>query len=259
MSGFGVFDGRGVRPPRGYSFRFANSQFVSMGDVLDFEHSDAFSWSIWVKNLDDLGSLSFSKMSSGFRGVTIELATPNPFTGLALTPTQQCAVWLEVSGNKQIAHADCTPIVGVNEWINILITKAAGSTAANFSFYRNAVQKTTGVLIDDTLASILVTDPWYLGRPGYSSLANRATALFAHAAMWTSELSATHAAEVYNSGAPPDLNNLATAPAPAKWLKLDSTDSLTTITDHGTDATDATGGNFSAGDIRPDGPFEVGT
>lgn len=256
---FGVFDGRCVRPPRGYSFRFANSQAISMGDVVDFEHSDAFSWSLWVKNLLDPGSLSFSKMSSAFAGITIELATPNPFTGETLTPTQQCAVWLEVSGNKQIAHADCTPIVGVDEWINILITKASGSDAANFSFYRNAVQKTTGVLVNDSLSSIVGSEPWYLGRPGYSAIDNRVTARFAHAAMWTSELSSTHAAEVYNSGAPPDLNNLATAPAPDKWLKLDATDSLTTITDHGSDATDATGSNFVPGDIVGDGPFEVGT
>lgn len=259
MSGFGVFDGRGVRPPRGYSFRFADSQAINMGDVLDFEHSDAFTWSIWVKNLEDPGSISFSKMSSGFQGITLELATPNPFTGIALSPAQQCAVWIEDgSTNKQIAHADCTPIVGVDEWINIVVTKAAGSGASNFAFYRNAVSKATGVLIDEVVGSIVGSDPWYLGRAGYSALATRATARFAHAAMWTSELSATHVGEVYNNGAPPDLNALATAPAPAKWLKLDNTDSLTTITDHGSDATDATG-NFVAGDILPDGPFEVGT
>jgi hypothetical protein len=256
---FGVFEGRCVRPPRGYSFRFANSQAINLGDVLDFDHGDAFTWSIWVKNLDDVGSLSFSKMSGSFLGITLELATPASFTGIPLSPTEQCAVWIERSGDKQIAHADCRPIVGVDEWINIVVTKASGSTAANFSFFRNAVQKTTGVLVDDSPASLIGSEPWYIGRPGYSDLANRATARFAHAAMWTSELTATHVGEVYNNGAPPDLNNLATAPAPDKWLKLDNTDSLTTITDHGSDGNDATGSNFVPGDILPDGPFEIGT
>lgn len=174
-----------------YNFDGIND-YISMGNVFNFERTDAFSFSFWVNT--PLNSLTFplAKQADSFNYEGY-MAQINP-GGKILFFLRS-----DINTNNFIRVRASTPIIA-NTWSFIVITYDGSSLVSGVNIYIDGVKSLLENTIDSLTGSIITPTNFNLGLRGDPLGANVYEGLLDEVGVWTRALSATEIAYLYNNG-----------------------------------------------------------
>ena len=227
------------------SFTFdGNNDYVDMGNNLDFTNTDAFSISCWFKRTR-IGVSEFlvSKQdsTSNSRGYTL------------LIPFDDNKVTVVIRNNTASSGrliVDCTTAITDTNWHNIIMTYDGSSNVSGINLYLDG-NNDTGVTSGTLSATISNTANFQIGAKNGS---NEFSGNIDEVAVFTSELSASDATDIYNSGVPTSLSSYASL---ASWWRMGEEATYTGINwdliDQGS------GGNNGFSDTLPAPPAQPST
>ena len=203
--------------------------FVTMGDVLDFDRQNGFSISCWFKRNTPYTTeflIDKSESSGNYRGYNILI--PNTDNKIYFTLRHTLSNFIQVKSTTAITNSN---------WNHLLITYNALSVSSGVKMYINGVDDTgTGA---GTLSGTTITSqPFEIGaRNGqFNFLGN-----IDEVSVFNSILSASDATAIYNSGTPTDL----TSYSPLSWWRCGDGDTSPTLTDNGSGGNNGTMTNFT--------------
>jgi len=196
--------------------------FVTMGDVLDFDRLDAFSISCWFKRNTPYTTefvIDKSESSGNYRGYSILI--PDSDNKIYFTLRYTSSYFIQVKSNTAITDTD---------WHNLVITYSGSSLISGVNIYIDNVNDTgtgTGTLSGSTITA----QPLQIGaRNG----ANNFLGKIDEVSIFNSELSASDITTIYNGGVPNDISSL----LPLSWWRFEGTG--TTAIDSGSGGNDGT-------------------
>ena len=123
------------------------NDYTNYGNVLNFERTDSFSFSVWVRaNTLTTFSTLIAKMDSSARGY---------FFAIEITGEVVFVLRNTLSTNNLFVRTPASQVV-VNRWYNLTVTYNGTSLANGVSFYINAAP-TSNVVSFDNLTSTIIT------------------------------------------------------------------------------------------------------
>jgi len=138
----------------------------------------------------------------------------------------------------------------VNQWFHILVSVQSGVTSGSFIYINGAADKSN---LTRTITADTGTVKLFIGKKSYNN--TYVDGFIDEVAIFNSALSATDAANIYNSGVPNDIGATGLNLSPVGWWRMGDNDggTGTTITDQGSGGnnvslinTDGSGPTFSS-------------
>lgn len=211
-----------------------SDEWVTMGNVLDFDYTDTFSVSFWVWHAAATNGVAVAKMGLG---------TPYGW-----------AVYLTGSGSVYFAMAHTTAtnhlgvytdnVIPLGAWHHVVVTKAAGLAASNVEFYFDGVLQTGKTVQYDTLSSSVSNAfDLTLGRRMLTGSELYLNGRLDDVAVYSAVLDQTAVTALYNGGTPDDRSG--DANLVGYWRMGDGATSPT-IPDDSTNSNDGTMTNMDA-------------
>lgn len=196
----GTYDGTitgattGVSGVVGEAFSFDGSgDYVNMGNVLNFDRTDAFSYALWMKKDSD-GNLEFpiSKVKHAV-----------PFNGweLQLTTTDKPEFFLINNNPSNLIRVTATTatIKAADGWVHYVATYDGSSSASGVTQYINGSAIASTIVNNSLSSSTIFTWDLMIGRrpnlTGYDFDGD-----LDEIGIWSRELSSTDVAALYNGG-----------------------------------------------------------
>jgi hypothetical protein len=237
LGGFAGFAGRSTMRPRTAWIGDGVDDEISFGSIHAFERTDPFSLIAWIN----------PKVGAVFT-LCSNIDVPLGFRGYIFSTLSNRRLWLGLYNtnlSNWINAQTVDNVIPLGGLVQVGVSYSGNSNDSGVHFYvaGSAVSK-VAPFQNNLSATTVSAQPLRLF--GGSACRMR------HFALWPSVLTPTHFAETYNGGVPPDLDNLATAPDPALWVRMDDeTDTPTGgVIDHGTGGTNGT----AAGGFIPEMP-----
>ena len=226
------------------SFTFdGNSDYIDMGNNLDFTNTDAFSISCWFKRTrSGVSEFLISKQdsTSNSRGYTL------------LIPFDDNKVTVVIRNNTASSGrliVDCTTAITNTNWHHIVMTYDGSSNVSGINLYLDG-NNDTGVTSGTLSATISNTASFQIGAKNGS---NEFSGNIDEVSVFTSELSASDVSTIYNGGVPNDLASL----SPLSWYRMGEAATYAggawTLVDQGS------GGNNGFSDTLPAPPAQPST
>lgn len=184
------------------------NEYVSMGDVLGFERTQAFSISFWVKN--GVGS-AITKINDSTVGWMIDVYSNRLEVGLINTWVTNC-----------IYVTLYNPNLGDGNWHHCVVTYDGSSTAAGVLAYfdgGSAVSALPG-FYDTLTSSILNSAAFWLGGRSTTTNHNYFVGKLDEIAIYNRALTVTEVTWIYNSGGPRDLSFTIAPPNLIAWWRM---------------------------------------
>lgn len=236
-----------------------SNEYIEIGNVaaLDFERTDPFSVSAWIR-LNSTGAYVIaSKMaaSTTFRGWAFETAS---------APYLQFSMYNDFGGANRMSVRTTVAIPSgavqapYSTWHHVVATYSGSSTAAGVKLYIDGVEITSKTTVYDTLsATTLNTASAQIGRR------SDATPLYFNGniddvAVYDKELSAAEVLTIFNTYDPPNLTVTGPTANLVGYWKLGDGDTYPTATDSSVSANNGTYTNTEARDIEPYAPLQNG-
>lgn len=222
-------------------------EYVSMGDpsTLDFERTDAFSFSMWIKPTS-LASLSFliSKMMNS-----------SPFTGYSIRSDAGGKItifFVNTYGTDHIEIVTNAAQLTSGVWQHLVITYDGTSTAAGFTIYVDNSSKNSATTADTLSATTQTSENFQVSaRDGTNFPFN---GLIDEVSAWDKELTSGEVSETYNSGSPDNLGSHSAIANLIGWWRMGDGDTFPTLVDNSSNSNDGTMINMESGDIGTDVP-----
>jgi hypothetical protein len=209
--------------------------FISMGDVLDFTRTTAFSMFVWYRSTSTDRAAIGKQSAASQAGYRFVVNSTNGTGG-----NTQDFILSGPSGTQQI-QVGCTPRPPVDGNLHCFgFTYTGSSTGAGFTFYIDGVAATTNTDTDNlTSASTVNSEPLTIGKRGSNLFFDGD---LEHVSIWNTSLSAGDVTELYGGGTPPDLLATSMAAFLVGWWKMDATDAQGTggVVDYSTSGFDGT-------------------
>ena len=214
--------------------------FVNMGDVLDFERTDAFSISLWFKRTRS-GVSEFlvdkSESSGNYRGYFLLLANDDNLITFVLRSSNIHTQRFIVDGTTAITDTN---------WHHTVLTYDGSSATSGVKIYLDGSDD-TGAVTGTLSATTVNSNPFQIGaRNGGNTFSGKIDEV----AVFNSELSASDVTAIYNSGTPLSLSSY----NPISWWRMGDNDTYPTLTDNGSGGNNGTMTNMVSGDIVADVP-----
>jgi len=187
-----------------YSFEFDGiDDYINIGNGVNFEYTDSFSYSFWVKpNAVTGAKVLYTKYNSlvGGRGIYFYInssggANPNTLYFFLLNTNSG-----STATRKRIT-TNTGAIISPSVWTNIVITYDGSGLGSGINVYKNGVSQTVTITQDNLQNNtILNSSDSYLGAfNGTSSFLAGNQDEFA---IYSTELSSADALAIYNGGEP---------------------------------------------------------
>ena len=172
------------------------SDYIDLGDQLDFDTNDAFSISCWFKRLGVSSSEYFvSKFNS----------TPVGW-GLRLESTGEIGMLLYTASNNE-ATVQTIDTFDDGNWHHVVATMSGSGTAAGTTIYVDGVSKSL-TIIEDTLTNSISND----GPLNIGAMTNGSSEFgpgnILDVTIYSKEISIAEVSDIYNSGTPTNNKNL---------------------------------------------------
>ena len=216
---------------------------VSVGNVaeLDFDNTDTFSISVWVK---------ITGSTDGYVTGKLQGTSPNLIGyGIYINGGQ---IDFFLSNTNQARVQATTPLVE-GLWQHIICTHSGSSTAAGLTIYVDGAAQPTST-VEDTLGSTtLNTGSFLIGAQDTSFFHG----LIDDVAVYDVELSPAEVSTIYNLGLPNDLTLAGPTSALVGYWEMGDGDTFPTITDHSASGNDGTMTGMVVGDIVADAPYQA--
>jgi hypothetical protein len=185
-----------------YSFEFDGiDDYIDIGNEINFEYNDAFSYSFWV-NPDVVSGVNYlySKYHSSGRGILIYYNSNGAATPAAISLGIFNTNSGSISTRKRITTSTGN-ILTKGMWNNIVITYDGSGLGSGIKLYKNGVSQTVTVTQDNLQNStILNSSNSYLG--AFNGTGSFLTGKLDEFSIYNSELSSDDALTIYNSGTP---------------------------------------------------------
>jgi hypothetical protein len=226
-----------------YSIGFAGSQYANLGNVLNFERTDPFSWSFWIKLTSAGEVISNSAGPTTYRGYEVYVYTDGR---IALTIFSDNAASNRLQ--TRTTSGELTPGV----WAHVCVCYDGSSAASGVTIYVNGSSKAVDEVLDTLTATIVHAGDLNFGR--------RATTgdiyVFADLddiAVYDKELTGPEVTAIFNAGQPNNLSLLSSWANNVGWWKMGDGDTFPTLSDSGNgssnDATYVPSGNDWVEDV----------
>ena len=207
----------------------------------NFERTDTFSFSFWVKLGATSGADQFLMARNG----------SNKGWRAAITSAKKIN-FLLLGGSGNTLYRVSTSTVSVGVWANVIITYNGSSDVTGAKMYFNGVESGYTDLSNTLAASSVIAG--INTRIGVNSdLANYLNGTLDEISVWNKTLDSTDISAIYNSGDPSDLSSHPSSANLIGWWKIDG-DSIPNITDSSGNGYDFTADSMEAGDIVTDVP-----
>jgi hypothetical protein len=196
-----------------YSTAFGGTdEYATMGDVLGFERTSAFSASYWFKQGPSAPSQYILSKMLEVPGVSI--------TGYGIfTNTDGYQLVQLISTNvPDCLYVRASVPVGVGVWHHVVWTFSGSSTAAGFHCYIDGTVQVLTVYYDALVSSILNANAFQLGCRSNGS--GCLVASLNNVAVYNKELSQAEVTEIYAGGTCPDLKSLSMAANVVGWWRM---------------------------------------
>jgi hypothetical protein len=188
-------------------------QYGNLGNVLNFERTDAFSWSFWL-NPAQATSAEIVSNSAGaagnYRGYEVYRVSDGR-VGMALYSTYS---------TNYFAISTSGVVSPLGDWVHVVATYDGSSLSSGVTIYINGVSQAMGASAGDSLSTTIV-------HAGDLNFARRATddtvRLYGYLddiAVYDKELTGPEALAIYNSGEPGDLSLLSSWANNVGWWKM---------------------------------------
>ena len=199
-----------------YSFEFdGNDDYIDIGNEINFEYNDAFSYSFWV-NPNVVGGVNYlySKYHSSGRGILIYYNSNGASTPAAISLGLFNTNGGSISTRKRITTATGN-ILTKGVWNNIVITYDGSGLGSGIKLYKNGVGQTVTVTQDNLQNStILNSSNSYLG--AFNGTGSFLAGKLDEFTIFNTELSSADALSIYGVGQPTDLTDL----SPIAWYRM---------------------------------------
>jgi hypothetical protein len=217
-----------------YSLDFDGmDDYVNMGNGVNFEYTDSFSFSTWVKPLAESGAKYLYSKYTGGRGILIYFnsasgaGSNNLYFNLYNTNSGSTSTRKRIT---TITGAIVLPSV----WTNIVITYDGSGLGTGINVYKNGTPETVTVTQDNLQnQTIANTEDSYLS--SYNGISSFFPGNQDEFAIFNTELAAAKALAIYGLGQPTDLTDL----SPSAWYRFEE-GSGTTAIDSGTGGNNGT-------------------
>jgi len=209
-----------------FSLNFdGTDDYVDMGDVLDFERTDAFSISLWFKRTRT-GVSEFlvdkSESSGNYRGYFLLLPNDDNLITFVLRSSNIHTQRFIVDGTTAITDTN---------WHHTVLTYDGSSATSGVKIYLDGSDD-TGAVTGTLSATTVNSNPFQIGaRNGGNTFSGKIDEV----AVFNSELSASDVTAIYNGGEPASL----TSYSPLAWWRFEE-GSGTTATDSGSGGNNGT-------------------
>ena len=224
-----------------YSIDFDGvNDYVTMGNILDQDGSDAFTISAW-DNVDDL---------TNYRAIVAKQNSSSPQVGFSVyvrQSTGRISFQLKNSSGTgwHIQTTDNT--LSVDTWYHVAVTYDGSKNSTGCEIYVNATACTISGSGSFT-GSSSSTDDFQIGKRGGNLLMS---GMVDEVAFFDAELSASDISGLYNSGVPADLTGESNL---VGWWRMGDGDTHPTLSDNSTNSNDGTMTNMASDDIVEDTP-----
>ncbi len=230
-----------------YSLLFGGTnEYVNMGNVLNFERTDAFSISLWCKTTtNDKFLIAKNSGTAPYAGYAVYL-NGGTYTG-AIT-----FLLSNTSSTNEFQVFTTTATINNGNWHHCICTYDGSSLVSGMHIYID------GEIVDLTIwkntltGSIITTAPFRIGQwdgTGYAFEGN-----IDETSVYNKELSLPEVEAIYNSGIPTNLKNLSSASNMVAYWRCGDGDTYPTILDHSDSGFNGTMTNMESGDIIADAP-----
>lgn len=185
------------------------NEYVDMGDVLDFERTDPFSFSLWVKWSGSITSMFLSKYT---------LTSPYPGYQVYGIATGAIRVYLgsSVTANDYIFIVTTATGFNDNNWHHVTVCYTGSSTAAGFSIYVDGVLRPFSVIKDSLASTTLTSAAFRLGGDGSTFH----TGNLDEVSVYTKALSQAEVTWIYNGKVPRDLKATGAPSNLVAWWRM---------------------------------------
>ena len=229
----GILRSGGVIPyANNYSIELDGiSDYVTMGNTLDFTNTDAFSISCWFKRTrSGVSEFLVAKQDSTSNSRGYSLLIPSSDNKVTVVIRNNIA-----SSGRLIV--DCTTAITDTNWHHIVMTYDGSSNVSGVNLYLDG-NNDTGVT-SGTLSSNISNNASF--EIGARNALNQFSGKIDEVSVFNSELSASDVTSIYNSGVPNDISSL----SPLSWWRCGDGDTSPTLTDNGSGGNDGTMVSFT--------------
>ncbi len=180
---------------------------ITVADVLPKERTDSFSMSYWIQTASTNGfAIGKFVTSPTTRGYAAQMVSGRMRFVLSSTNT------------TSVLAVETTSAFNDNVLRNVVMTYNGTSLASGVAIYVNGVAQATSIIFNNLTTTTLSASTFTLGPLG------AVAGTIQHPAMWSDDLTAAEALEVYGGGTPPDLRSISCASDLEGWWKVDGSD-----------------------------------
>lgn len=204
--------------------------YISVGDVLNFERTDAFSISTWVKTIDSSTEnvLITNQATSGVGYKTLF----NGSTGSLIFEIKNTHPTNSLSVNNN------TETYNDGNWHHLLFTYDGSSLASGAKIYVDGLSVSLNVASDTLTSSILNTDNLQFGVQGGG--VNNFDGSQDEISIWNKELTPTEVSEIYAGNTHINLKKTSMSDNLVGWWRMGDGDVSPVIKDHSISQNDGT-------------------
>lgn len=221
-------------------------EYINFGNSadFDFERTDTFSISVWMKTGQPTNQTIWAKKSS---------TVNNPGYYLHLRVSSRIEGVLRGNGSDggEIDFETTTNIWDDGLWHNVVFTYDGSSDISGVSIYVDNVLQTLVTNQNDLSKTMINTRPFQAGVLGSST--NEFDGNQDELSVWNKELSVSEVSEIWNRGTPDDLSEHSALTNLVSWWRMGDGDTFPTILDQ-IGSNNGTMTNMEAGDIVADVP-----
>lgn len=191
-------------------------EHVTLGDNYTFGPATAFSWSFWMK----------AQNTAAQRAMVAKTSQDANVYGYSFQHNSSGNLFAQVRAPSTLRQHTYSSALTAGVWYHIVFTYAGGSNIDGLLAYINASVEPAPS--SASLAAWTVTDPLMFARRGttfhFSGNLNQVS-------VWNKALSQSEVTELYNSGAPSDLQSHSAAANLLSWWKLADSSNFPTEVD----------------------------
>jgi hypothetical protein len=175
------------------------NEYVTMGNVLGYEYTDAFSYSFWVKTSGSTGGYLVSKMEDApnYRGYGA-----NRLAGGTLR-----LHFISIDASNKLT-VDTTTTIHDGKWHHVVVTYDGSATPSGVVCYIDTVPSGLTIVQDNLSGTMLTSASFNIVGRGDGTW-GLTIATVDEVSVWGKELSVVEVVDIYNTGVPKDLSSYA--------------------------------------------------
>jgi hypothetical protein len=196
------------------------NEYVTMGNVLGFEYTDAFSYSFWVKTSGSDGGYLLSKMedSPNYRGYGV----------YRLSGGTLRLHFINIDASSRLT-VDTTRTINDGKWHHVVVTYDGSATPAGVYCYIDNSSDTLSTVQDNLAGTMITAAPFNLNGRGDGILLTAAQ--LDEVSVWNKDLTSGEVSEVWSGGHPANLDLHSANANLVGWWRMGENISFPTIPD----------------------------